>query len=428
MDEAQIAPIPDFLLQLILKQSASSERRPSDNANSGNVKYSVQPTRVQEHFAGLWEKAGLEFQPGAGDRFYSCPLHSETNPSMHIDAQRCIWNCLCPECPGHNGAGVRELEALVGACELGILPAGLVFHVPPQSDPGVASELRSNPYPNTDAANVDPYLEELISKAKELFPLPQGQQPKVTSRFCAFTDDPSHLMRHQVISNSWNHPANRAIKRRQIWVHLIHHFSLSAVDVLYGISISPEEWNDRKRESMAAQVNRRGGQYAAFDIRTVANVVRFLTNVPIPGAVKVEDIDTTLTEAMTDLDLPESAGQQQRVHLVWLSQGWSLPSHKSKGTVKTIAYKRDVDPVDDAKEEEVARQMGLETWQGGESGDLEQWGNPRYFAVPRERVAGSSPERALDELLEFAQRLGYQPVPGIRSELFPNKSETREGE
>ena len=117
-------------------------------------------------------------------------------------------------------------------------------------------------------------------------------------------------------------------------------------------------------------------------------------------------------------------GEKQRVHLVWLSQGWSLPAHESKGTVKTIAFKRDVDAVDDAKEEEQARQMGLETWQGGESGDLEQWGNPRYFAVPQQRVSELGPERALDELLELAQRLGYQPVREVRCRFFPNKSDT----
>ena len=111
---------------------------------------------------------------------------------------------------------------------------------------------------------------------------------------------------------------------------------------------------------------------------------------------------------------------------MWLSKGWSLPAHESKGTVKTIAYKREVEPVDDAKEEQQARQMGLETWQGSESGDLEQWGNPRYFAVPQERLSELGPEGAFDELLELAQRLGYQPVRDVRERLFPNKSDTND--
>ena len=147
-----------------------------------------------------------------------------------------------------------------------------------------------------------------------------------------------------------------------------------------------------------------------------------MTNVQIPNAVKVEDIDTALFEALRDVDLFEEVEGKQRVHLVWLSQGWSLPAHESKGTVKTIAYKRDVDPVNDAQEEEKARQLGLETWQGSESGDPEQWGTPRYFAVPQERVSELGPERAFDELLELAQHLGYQPIREIRSHFFPPKS------
>ena len=184
------------------------------------------------------------------------------------------------------------------------------------------------------------------------------------------------------------------------------------------------EWkgDDRKRESLAAQVKRRDGQYSAFDNRSVNGHVRFLTYVLIPGAAPVEDIDSAVFEALRDVDLFKVAeGKKQRVHLVWLSQGWSLPAHESKGTVKTIAYKREVEPVDDAKEEEQARQMGLETWHGIESGDLEQWGNPRYFAVPQERLSELGPELAFNDLLEFAQRLGYQPVRDVRARVVPEQ-------
>ena len=127
------------------------------------------------------------------------------------------------------------------------------------------------------------------------------------------------------------------------------------------------------------------------------------------------------------MDLCEEVEPKQRVHLVWLSQGWSLPAHESKRTVKTIAYKREVEPVDDAKEEERARQMGLETWQGGESGDLGQWGSPSYFVVLRERASVRGPERALDELLELAQRLGHQPLRDVRSRFFRSESDTTDG-
>ncbi|MDA1129511.1 MAG: bifunctional DNA primase/polymerase [Chloroflexi bacterium] len=426
MGEITVAPIPDWLLQLILEQSASTDHLRSHPNESGNVRYEVQPLRAQEHFAGLWDKVGVEVQPGSGDQLYSCPFHIEQHPSMHIDAQRCIWYCFSTECPGHGGGGVRALEAKVGPSRHGVLPAGLVRHVPLQSDTGDASGLGSKPYPNPDAGDADPFLEELKSRAKGLFPLPKGQQPKVISRLCAFTEDPTRLIRHQVISNTWINPVNRAIKRRQLWSHLIHQISVTEVDALYGISISTEEWDDRKRESLAAQVKRRNGQYAAFDNRSVNGHVRFLTTVPILGAAPVEDIDTALSETLRDVDLFEEVEGKQRVHLVWLSKGWSLPAHESKGTVKTIAYKREVEPVDDAKEEQQARQMGLETWQGSESGDLEQWGNPRYFAVPQERLSELGPEGAFDELLELAQRLGYQPVRDVRERLFPNKSDTND--
>ena len=242
LGEAPIAPIPNWLLQLILHQSASPEHRPSHDSETGSVRYAVQPLRVQEHFAALWHQVGVDLQPGSGDQFYSCPFHVEQHPSMHIDAQRCIWYCFSPECPGHRGGGVRELETLAGPLlERGPLPAGLVFHAPVQSDTDDASELGSNPYPNPDSIDADPSLEELKARSRELFPLPKGQQPIVISRLCAFTEDPSRVIRHQVISNTWNNPVNRAIKRAQIWVHLVHLFALSNVDALYGISISTED-------------------------------------------------------------------------------------------------------------------------------------------------------------------------------------------
>ena len=58
-------------------------------------------------------------------------------------------------------------------------------------------------------------------------------------------------------------------------------------------------------------MKRRDGQYAAFDNRAVLGVIRYLTNVPIPSAVKLDDADTYLVEALGDVDLPEDAGQQQ---------------------------------------------------------------------------------------------------------------------
>lgn len=48
--------------------------------------------------------------------------------------------------------------------------------------------------------------------------------------------------------------------------------------------------------------------------------------------------------------------------------------------------------------------------------------------MPQKRVSELGPERALDDLLEFAQRLGYQPVREIRSRFFPNKSDICDAE
>jgi hypothetical protein len=75
MGEADVAAIPDWLLQLILEQSASSDHQSTHHVGSGGVKYNVQPPVVQKHFTALWHQVGLDVQPGAGDQFYLCPFH-----------------------------------------------------------------------------------------------------------------------------------------------------------------------------------------------------------------------------------------------------------------------------------------------------------------------------------------------------------------
>jgi hypothetical protein len=144
--ELPFAPIPDSLLQLILQQMHGFGDPPAHGSSSRSIKYSVQPPRVQGHFASLWQKVGVDLQPGSGDRFYSCPFHQEQHPSMHIDTQRCIWFCFSPQCPGHRGGGVRELEALLGPLETGPLP---ICHLRPRT-PSIdsdASELGSTLIP-----------------------------------------------------------------------------------------------------------------------------------------------------------------------------------------------------------------------------------------------------------------------------------------
>lgn len=57
----------------------------------------------------------------------------------------------------------------------------------------------------------------------------------------------------------------------------------------------------------------------------------------------------------------------------------------------------------------------------GRAASRATWSSPRYFSVPQERVAEIGPEAALDELLEFARHLGYQPVRDVRKRFFRNE-------
>ena len=43
-------------------------------------------------------------------------------------------------------------------------------------------------------------------------------------------------------------------------------------------------------------------------------------------------------------------------------------------------------------------------------------------------MSESGPERALGDLLEFAQRLGYQPVREAQRQFFPNPGDARDAE
>ncbi len=95
----------------------------------------------------------------------------------------------------------------------------------------------------------------------------------------------------------------------------------------------------------------------------------------------MEDVETTLFEALRDVDLPEETEHKQRVHLVWLSKGWALPAHEPKGVMKVIAFKKNLEPVDDSHEATEAQSPGLESWLG-KGYQPDEWGNPRYFAVP----------------------------------------------
>jgi Bifunctional DNA primase/polymerase, N-terminal/CHC2 zinc finger len=70
----------------------------------------VRPSRSREQaeFADRWAGLGLTLRPG--DQLYLCPFHPDrATPSLHVDADRCIWWCFgCKR-----GGGLRRLRELL---------------------------------------------------------------------------------------------------------------------------------------------------------------------------------------------------------------------------------------------------------------------------------------------------------------------------
>ncbi len=65
-------------------------------------------TSEQDDFAAAWERAGIVLRPG--DRYYRCPFHDDTHPSLHVDAEGCRWFCFgC-----RRGGGIGRLLGLLG--------------------------------------------------------------------------------------------------------------------------------------------------------------------------------------------------------------------------------------------------------------------------------------------------------------------------
>ena len=68
-------------------------------------------------FSLLFDELGIELKPG--DNLYRCPWHDDTNASLSIDAERCLWYCFgC----GKKG-GLRALVDFVGIIPLSPNPA-----------------------------------------------------------------------------------------------------------------------------------------------------------------------------------------------------------------------------------------------------------------------------------------------------------------
>lgn len=427
LGEVTIAPIPASLLQMILESSTKTRKATSSRNSHADSPFDVQPTDVQRHFAHLWLTVGLDIREHSGSYVYICPFHDDGSPSLHLDAQRCIWYCFSPECVAFGGGGVRQLEALVEFERSDSTPRPLSHRGESNSDTS-ASALGKESYPDGDD-DLATLREQLKEQARELFPVPHGVRPRVMVRLYASVRVPNLAMRHQVISNTWDNEANRAIKRRVYYAHLMQKIIEDRNDdpaILYEVVVPSYQWSDRKRSALAAQVRRRDGQYACFDNRTVAGVVRFLTNVSIPGSTTIEDMETTLVGALSNLDMPDETERKARVHLIWLSKGWTLPAHEPKGTMKLIAFKKDVEPVDDDQEAAEAEAQGIRTWLGREL-LLEEWRCLRFFAVSNERVNEIGKEGAFEELLNLAKALGYwivkDPVERVFGDARPEEDE-----
>ncbi len=195
---------------------------------------------------------------------------------MHIDPQRCIWYCFAPQCRGYGGGGIQQLEALAGQVDSGRHQCRSDYQEQRATTgdrfPSLSALREDSLNPNNDVPSFTRPSDTLKAKSRQLFPLPKGMQPHVIVRLYAFQQDPTRAMRQQVISNSWTNPVNRAIKRRVLWPHLVNQVNKSSLDEatnLYEVQDLDAERSDRKRESMAAQVRRRKGEYACFDNRQV---------------------------------------------------------------------------------------------------------------------------------------------------------------
>jgi len=422
LGEVAIAPIPEPLLDLIL-ESTGTKRKPTPEPSPKRgarkePRSEVQAPDVQRHFAGLWGSKGLHIGDRAGDRLYICPLHNDTSPSIHIDSQRCIWCCFSPQCVAYGGGGVRELEALVGIDTLAGAPRPVSHRIESGSDT-LTTLLRKESGPGGNGLSSDG-SDDLDDRAHSLFPLPKGVQPRILTGIYASTRTPGVALRQQIISNTWNNPANRVIKGRVYYAHLMKKIVNVPNDDssgLFEVVVPKEDWTDLRRKAMGSQVRRRKGEYACFDNRTTAGVVRFITIVPIPGSTPVKDAEEALVSALRDLDMPEEGERKTRVHLVWLSKGWALPAHEPTGTMRLIAFRQSVERVDDDQEAAEAKRLDITSWRGRVR-SLQEWSHPRFFVVQQERIKANGKRATLEELLSLATALGYTAVSDPMGRVF----------
>ena len=210
---------------------------------------------VRQHFASLWLSVGLNIGTRVGDYLYICLFHNDSNPSIHVDGQRCICNCFSPDCVAFGGGGVPELEPLVGFDQSAGTPRP-VSHQDESIWDTSASVLGEASNPDDDGPSTD-RAEQLKYRTRSLFPIPQGVQPRVLARIFTSTTTPGVALRQQIISNTWDNPASRAIKPRVQYAHLIEKIVNDPNDAsagLFEVVVPQEELSDRKRSDPAAQV------------------------------------------------------------------------------------------------------------------------------------------------------------------------------
>ncbi|HEY5686259.1 MAG TPA: bifunctional DNA primase/polymerase [Acidimicrobiia bacterium] len=89
------APLPGWL----------APRHEAGRAEDGHA---VRTEGERREFASLWREAGVALEPG--DRYYRCPFHEDTHPSLHVDADGCRWFCFgC-----RRGGAVGMLRRMLG--------------------------------------------------------------------------------------------------------------------------------------------------------------------------------------------------------------------------------------------------------------------------------------------------------------------------
>ena len=100
-NDCELAPLPAFLLEPrpAAANSRSTNRPPASDAD-------------QQEFAGLLNALGVQIEPG--DHKYRCCFHPDDDPSLSVDAGRCVFNCFGCDAQG----GLAALRRLVPS-ELG---------------------------------------------------------------------------------------------------------------------------------------------------------------------------------------------------------------------------------------------------------------------------------------------------------------------